>query len=153
MSVLNYLMEELNLEPTEDVASADTTMDATKKAKLVNALNKFKSGITKDSVPNLIKKIEMGIPKMSPALREPAKEILGLVGMINDWVTGQYTELPWETILTLIAAITYVVSPVDIIPDVIPVAGVVDDVFLVTQVLPAISKDVEKYKEWKSQQV
>ena len=116
------------------------------------AIEKFKAGITKDSIPDLIANIEKGIPKMSPAIQGPAKDILGLVGMVNDWVTGQYKGIPWETILTIIAALTYVVSPVDVIPDVVPVAGVIDDEFVITKVLPAIKYDVAKYKEWKSQQ-
>jgi uncharacterized membrane protein YkvA (DUF1232 family) len=153
MSVLEYLLEELApMPPLDKETPQDTKLDPEKKSKVAMAIDKFKAGITKDTIPDLIAKIESGIPKMSPALRGPAKDILGLVGMVNDWVTGQYKALPWETILTIIAALRYVVSPVDVIPDVVPVAGVIDDVFLITKVLPAIQHDVAKYKEWKSQQ-
>ena len=154
MSVLKYLLEELAPMPPLDKETLpqDTKLDPEKKSKVGMAIEKFKAGITKDTIPDLIAKIESGIPKMNPKVREPLQEILGLVGMVNDWVTGQYKGIPWETILTIIAVLTYVVSPVDVVPDVIPVAGVVDDVYLATKILPAISKDIAKYKEWKSQQ-
>jgi len=152
MSILNYLLEELttDAEGVDDVTPKDTKLDSNKKSKIVTAIENFKNSITKDSVPTLLKHIERGIPKMNPAVREPAKDIIGLIGMVHDWLSGDYKELPWETILTVIAVVTYVVSPVDVIPDVIPVAGVIDDVYIISKILPAIQHDIAKYREWKN---
>ena len=148
MSVLQYLIEELD----NNQNTQDTEMNSEKESKILNAINKFKSKITKDSIPNFIKKIESGMSKMNPKFKGQVQDVLNLIGMLNDWVTGAYRELPWETVLTLVAALIYVVSPIDVIPDVIPVAGWADDAFVVSKILPAISKDAAKYKEWKNNQ-
>lgn len=38
---------------------------------------------------------------------------------------------PWGPILTIWSALLYGVSPIDILPDVIPILGLVDDIFVV----------------------
>ncbi len=48
-------------------------------------------------------------------------------------------------------AVAYVVSPVDAIPDTIPVVGYVDDFAVVEFVAKSVKDDVEEDKEWKGQ--
>ena len=51
---------------------------------------------------------------------------------------------PWYAKITALSSLIYLVSPADIIPDIIPVAGYIDDLFIVpflinlsTKLLPA----------------
>jgi uncharacterized membrane protein YkvA (DUF1232 family) len=41
------------------------------------------------------------------------------------------SKTPWDAIFSLIVALLYGASPIDLIPDVIPVIGWVDDAFIV----------------------
>ena len=50
-----------------------------------------------------------------------------LVDMVGAYFTRQYTVVPWLTIAACAFALIYVVSPIDLIPDFIPVAGSFDD--------------------------
>lgn len=43
-------------------------------------------------------------------------------------------------------------SPIDLIPDFIPVVGYVDDALVVAACLAMVESDLEIYKEWKKQQ-
>ena len=72
--------------------------------------------------------------------------------MVSDYANGSYKEIPMETITAIVVAILYVVSPIDLIPDMVPVVGYVDDVAVVTFVLSQVHKDVDRYCEWKQQQ-
>lgn len=46
-------------------------------------------------------------------------------------------------------AFIYLISPIDIIPDIIPVIGWMDDVAIVAFVVPFLMKEVEKFLLWK----
>jgi uncharacterized membrane protein YkvA (DUF1232 family) len=60
--------------------------------------------------------------------------------------------VPWETIVWAIAAIIYFVSPIDLIPDFIPVVGYLDDVVVIGWVAASISTDIENFREWEESQ-
>lgn len=77
-------------------------------------------------------------------------KIILLIGIMNDYIGGDYREVPWGSMVMIVVAVIYFVSPIDLIPDFIPGVGYVDDLTVVAFVLRQISSDVEKYKQWKS---
>lgn len=74
------------------------------------------------------------------------------ISIIKDYVSGTYTDIPYGTIVAIVGALLYLISPIDLIPDVIPVIGIADDAFVLGLVLKQIHSDLIKYKEWKEQQ-
>jgi uncharacterized membrane protein YkvA (DUF1232 family) len=75
---------------------------------------------------------------------------LGLLfGMVRDYASGAYREVPWHAVAMAVAAILYFLSPVDIIPDFIPVAGYVDDAVITGLVMGAIRESLKKYCAFK----
>ena len=48
-----------------------------------------------------------------------------LFGIVGDWATGKYTEIPTGAIIAIIGLL-YFVSPIDLIPDFLP-RGLIDD--------------------------
>lgn len=85
-------------------------------------------------------------------LKEFASHLKTLISMLKDYKNGDYNEIPWSAITIITATLLYVISPIDVIPDVIPVIGLADDAFVVTICLKMITTDIEKYKEFKEQQ-
>jgi uncharacterized membrane protein YkvA (DUF1232 family) len=47
----------------------------------------------------------------------------------------------------------YVINPFDIIPDVLPVVGAVDDAMVIGALLILVEQDLKKYRAWKERQV
>ena len=72
--------------------------------------------------------------------------------MATDYVNGRYKEVPLNTIIAIVIAILYVVSPIDLIPDKTPGIGYVDDAAVVAFALSQVHEDVDRYREWKQQQ-
>lgn len=72
-----------------------------------------------------------------------------LIGIIADYISGGYREIPWGSLVMIVAALLYFVSPIDLIPDFIPGVGYIDDIAVIAFVIKQISSDLEKYKEWK----
>jgi uncharacterized membrane protein YkvA (DUF1232 family) len=68
--------------------------------------------------------------------------------MIRSYLRKEYRDVPWKTILLLTAALVYFVSPVDALPDFIPIIGYADDVALITAVFASIGNDLEKFLKW-----
>jgi uncharacterized membrane protein YkvA (DUF1232 family) len=52
----------------------------------------------------------------------------------------------------IVAALLYVLSPIDLLPDFIPIVGYVDDALVVAACLALVEQDLINYKEWKKQQ-
>jgi uncharacterized membrane protein YkvA (DUF1232 family) len=60
------------------------------------------------------------------SLLEPWESLQIFLRMIRAWVAGKY-RTPAESVLMVVAAVLYFVSPFDLIPDGIPVFGLIDD--------------------------
>lgn len=70
-----------------------------------------------------------------------------LLSIVKDYAKGDYRKIPFWTIAAIVAALLYVLSPVDLIPDVIPGVGYVDDAFVMAACLALIEQDLQEYKD------
>ena len=77
------------------------------------------------------------------------EDIQLMFGIVKDWFSGEYKEVPVGSIIAIIGGIIYFVSPIDLVPDFVPAAGYIDDVFVLGLVINQVSSDLQKYKEWK----
>lgn len=68
-----------------------------------------------------------------------------LFEMIRAYAKKEYREVPWATIAKAAFAIIYFFSPVDLIPDFIPIAGYLDDAAVIALVVRSIQDDLRKY--------
>jgi uncharacterized membrane protein YkvA (DUF1232 family) len=72
-----------------------------------------------------------------------------MLAMVKDYVKGNYREVPYWAISATALALLYVLNPVDIIPDIIPGIGYLDDATVVAFCLKIMERELEKYKLWK----
>ena len=86
------------------------------------------------------------------AISEVINDLKLLISLVKDYISGAYREIPYGSIVAAVAGILYFISPIDFIPDFIPVIGYIDDVFVIGVVLRQIHSDLEKYHEWKRRQ-
>jgi uncharacterized membrane protein YkvA (DUF1232 family) len=66
---------------------------------------------------------------------------------LSDIVTGKYKEYDGKKLIIIVAAILYVVTPIDLLPDFIP-PGWIDDVSIVAWAIKEASEELEKYKNY-----
>lgn len=71
--------------------------------------------------------------------------------MLRDIFTGKYKKIPVGTVAAIVCTLLYVLSPVDLIPDVIPVVGFLDDATMLAICLNFTRFDVEEYKKNREQ--
>ena len=68
--------------------------------------------------------------------------------LIKASVSGEYTGVPNTTVLAAVAVLVYFLSPIDLIPDFIPVLGLLDDVALVAWFSTTLKGEMDKFHEW-----
>ncbi|WP_206512968.1 YkvA family protein [Larkinella soli] len=71
-----------------------------------------------------------------------------LVRMVRAYAKGEYRSLPSKTLVRLVAVLIYFVSPLDFLPDVLPVLGLTDDIALILWLVSSIGDDIEKFSQW-----
>ena len=76
-----------------------------------------------------------------------------VVSMLNDYYKGRYRKLPFAAMLGALVITVYVVSPIDLIPDGLPLLGFVDDAFIVNAILGAcLETELKRYRAWRTGQ-
>jgi len=88
----------------------------------------------------------------SGPLQRFLKDVALLISMVRDYWSGAYREIPWWVIAAVVFTLLYVLSPIDLIPDFIPVIGLLDDAVVIALCLAMIEQDLLKYQEWKEAQ-
>ena len=91
--------------------------------------------------------------KMSevPMVGSGLKNIPLLVSMVRSYVMKEYKLAPMGTMVAVVTALLYWVSPIDLIPDVIPGVGYLDDAAVVAICWKMVEADVEAYEEWRDE--
>nr|QGT50608.1 hypothetical protein Elusimicrob1349_0780 [uncultured Elusimicrobia bacterium] len=58
---------------------------------------------------------------------------------------GKY-KMPWNTLFWALLCLVYVVSPIDLLPDVLPVLGITDDGAFILLVLSLLHNDLAAFR-------
>jgi len=101
------------------------------KEKMQNLLNRFKEFFNNNSLEEI---------------KDNMKEAFNYV---SDVFSGRYKDYSMTALITLVAGMVYVVSPIDIIPDFIPVVGFTDDITVFLFVLKSVNDELERYRKSK----
>jgi uncharacterized membrane protein YkvA (DUF1232 family) len=73
-----------------------------------------------------------------------------LFSMVKDYWRGGYRDVPFWTIGSIVAVLIYVLNPLDLVPDYIPIVGLLDDTAVISTCLAMVGLDLKKYRKWKN---
>ena len=123
----------------------------------INLFSKKSESVVSDenklrSLVNRAKKwLEKG--RAIPVIGDVIDDLVTMIDLLSDYVEGTYRKIPLRILISIVATILYVLSPIDLIPDYIPVIGYLDDVAVITFVLgTGAAAELKKYKKWKEEQ-
>jgi uncharacterized membrane protein YkvA (DUF1232 family) len=71
-----------------------------------------------------------------------------LIRMAKAYTSGEYRRLPLKALITIVAAIIYVVNPFDMIPDFITGLGFLDDAAVVTYVMKTLQDEIDLFQQY-----
>ncbi len=103
-----------------------------------------------DKLEDFVQRLERKL-KAVPYIGERIAWIPTLISLVRSYVKKEYTKIPFASIISILAALIYFVSPIDLLPDFIPGIGYIDDVAVLMLVMHMVKDDVDEYKEWKEQ--
>ncbi len=69
--------------------------------------------------------------------------------VLRDYANGTYREVPWKAVAAIVAAIVYVLSPFDLIPDFLGPLGWTDDVVALAVTWGLVKRELRDYCAWK----
>jgi len=71
--------------------------------------------------------------------------------LMKAFLKREYTAVPWGSVVLVVAAVVYFVSPIDLLPDWIPLAGFVDDAAVLVFVARQIRIDLDDFLTWEGE--
>jgi len=111
--------------------------------------------VTTKDIETVVEKSEEIKKKFSA--RGPLKRFIEdsklLTALVKDYRAGKYRQALYGTIAAVVFSLIYVFNPFDIVPDVLPIIGVVDDASVIGACLLLIERDLSKYRNWKEHQL
>lgn len=72
-----------------------------------------------------------------------------MLHLVRDAWQGRYREVPRWTLGAVAFVLLYVLNPLDLIPDALPVIGVIDDAAVVSLALLMLEQDLQAYRRWR----
>ncbi|RZL12401.1 MAG: DUF1232 domain-containing protein [Hymenobacter sp.] len=73
-----------------------------------------------------------------------------LVRLVRDYASGEYRQIETTTIVSGLGVLLYVISPIDLVPDFIPVLGFLDDLSLISWFLGKFHVEIDRFRAWEA---
>lgn len=99
-----------------------------------------------------LKKVRSWLEKVRslPLFGSLAEDLVTLLDMLSDYRRGIYRDLPKGVFLAAAIGLGYALCPIDLILDIIPFAGFLDDAAILMLLLDFfIARDILRYRNWK----
>lgn len=116
------------------------------------AFSKIAGTLIKDKGKTL-SKLKEGFAKADEnksALANVWEQLQLLFSLAKDYTSGAYTDIPKTTMVSVLAALLYFISPLDLVPDFLVGLGFLDDAVVLGFVVKKVAKELEKYQAWKT---
>ena len=99
-------------------------------------------------VDALLAQVKTNVADLPQAAVGALQNIPLMASMIKGYVTQQYTNVSPKVVASVLGSLLYLVKGKDLIPDSIPVLGLVDDVAVVALAMKLNEKEIEEFKQW-----
>ena len=125
------------------------------KKQIIEAIEKTKSKAeeyvhdpkkAKKLLDDAVKKTK-SFDKSRGPLGEVWSYLTALFRLLKAYIQKDYRDIPWGSMVLVIVAIIYFVSPVDLIPDILP-GGYIDDAAVIAFVVAQIKVDLDNFMAW-----
>lgn len=86
------------------------------------------------------------------ALKNFTEQIKALIRLVKHYREGTYRDVSKKSMILVVAALLYFISPIDAVPDFLIGIGLVDDAAVLGYLLKTINDEVEQFTKWEEDQ-
>lgn len=101
-----------------------------------------------DKLERFLQRLEIKL-KVIPRVGDKLAYVPIMGSLLRSYIKKEYTAILIGSIIAIISALIYFVSPIDIFPDTIPGVGYLDDAAVIIACLKLIESDVKEYVKWR----
>jgi uncharacterized membrane protein YkvA (DUF1232 family) len=102
-------------------------------------------------ISKLLDDVFLKIGESSEVFYKVQDSVIALTRMLSAWIKGVYKNISTKSIIAVVAALIYFVNPLDLIPDLIPVIGQLDDIFVLGYLIKTLNKEIERFMAWEKE--
>ena len=102
----------------------------------------------KDKMDLFLERLEKKL-SLIPIAGGMLSEIPVLISLVKAYIEKRYANVPIGTVIAIVGALLYFLSPIDLVPDLLPAIGLVDDAAIIALALKLVHDDVKEYQSWK----
>ena len=99
-----------------------------------------------------VDKMEDLPPKSERNIRAVYEDTLTMFRMVKDFYSGKFQPKDKFAVVTAVLAIIYLVSPLDLVPDVLPGFGYVDDTIILAYAFGVCANVIAEYRAYINEQ-
>ncbi len=85
---------------------------------------------------------------VNPMLSKVRQSLCLLFRYLEAVLSKRYVNYSVWALTKIVAVLIYVVSPLDLVPDIFPWIGFLDDVIAVGYVISLVSEELDKFEQW-----
>jgi len=104
--------------------------------------------LARGRVPALL----FAVARKSGRLKLARNDLKLLQELLVAWVRGDYRGISSQALVSVVAALLYFLSPVDLIPDWLPGVGLLDDLAVLAWVVRRWQSELDAFKVWRDAQ-
>ena len=104
-----------------------------------------------DRIRNLLLSVGKKLSKVGDGSDESTgfvAQLKLLIRMMRAHISGAYRAFTPMTLIMFAFALIYFITPIDLIPDFVPLLGFTDDIAVALMIMRRFSEDIEEYKQW-----
>jgi len=106
-------------------------------------------GVGDDDIAWVLRNVKWIMDKLVGPLAKFAGQVRLFVEMLRDYQSGKYRQAPVWTLGVVAFALLYILMPLDLVPDFIPLMGLVDDALVMAAALSMVGEDLKAYAAWR----
>ena len=100
-----------------------------------------------DKMERFLQRLENKLKKI-PAVGKKLSNVPVMISLVRSYIKKEYVDIPIGSIIAIVGALIYFFSPVDLIPDSIPILGYCDDALVIGIAWKLVESDVIEYQKW-----
>jgi uncharacterized membrane protein YkvA (DUF1232 family) len=106
-------------------------------------------------VKKLISQVSQKLQKINGSnkqINELMEHVQLFLRMIKKSLVGEYSAFSHKTLVSLVFGLLYFVTPMDVVPDFVPLLGFSDDLSILYFIIKNFKSDIEAFKVWELNQ-